>query len=218
MSEAIRTLLIGRGHNFETLGPILRDALAETAAISVTMTTDWDEFLPENVGEYDVVVDYVVDYETEMTDAQRRGLLSFVEGGGGYVGLHGAAAMFGVPEDGDPALLEEQAAMLGGRLVDHPGVVETRTEIVDRTHPITREMDSFTLVDEPYAFEYDEASVRVLAETTHESFGTMPVAWTKRYGDGRVFYYAAGHDERSFESEPFQTLVRRGVEWAANRD
>lgn len=49
--------------------------------------------------------------------------------------LHGAAAMFAVADEGDPALLEEYKRIIGGQLVDHPGVFVTRTEIVEWGSP-----------------------------------------------------------------------------------
>ncbi|MCP4640861.1 MAG: Gfo/Idh/MocA family oxidoreductase [bacterium] len=41
------------------------------------------------------------------------------------------------------------------------------------------------------------------------------MAYTKSYGDGRVFYLALGHDERAFGHPSFQKLALRGVDWAA---
>jgi uncharacterized protein len=42
----------------------------------------------------------------------------------------------------------------------------------------------------------------------------MPVAWTKPWGQGRVFYLALGHDAPACRQEIFGELLRRGVVWA----
>lgn len=42
----------------------------------------------------------------------------------------------------------------------------------------------------------------------------MPVAWTKTYGFGRVFYSSIGHIAKDFEQEQALTLLRRGILWA----
>lgn len=214
-NDTIRALLIGKNHNFEQLGPLLHEALESDDELAVTITTDWDELQTDRVARYDVVIDYIVDYHGEMTDDQRSGLLSFVRNGGGYLALHGATAFFGANEDADESLIEEHERMVGGRLVDHPGVLETTTEIVDGDHPITRGVENFSFVDEPYELEYDNDSVRVLAKTSHESFGAMPVIWTKFHGDGRVCYYSAGHDERALENPDFQRIIQRATKWVA---
>ena len=42
-----------------------------------------------------------------------------------------------------------------------------------------------------------------------------PVLWTVRYGKGRTFYTALGHDVKAMEMPGFATTFVRGVEWAA---
>jgi type 1 glutamine amidotransferase len=43
----------------------------------------------------------------------------------------------------------------------------------------------------------------------------MPVVWKKRYGAGRVFYSALGHDVVELELPTPFTLLKRGLAWAA---
>ncbi|MFX8797686.1 ThuA domain-containing protein [Acinetobacter baumannii] len=43
----------------------------------------------------------------------------------------------------------------------------------------------------------------------------VPVAWTKRYGSGRVFYCSLGHAPADISSGPAAKLVRRGMVWAS---
>ena len=44
----------------------------------------------------------------------------------------------------------------------------------------------------------------------------MPVAWTKYWGLGRVFYCSLGHHDDVFDHSPTaQTLMLRGMLWAA---
>ena len=42
-----------------------------------------------------------------------------------------------------------------------------------------------------------------------------PVAVTSCFGEGRTFYLVLGHDVVAMRSPGFQTLLRRGAEWAA---
>jgi type 1 glutamine amidotransferase len=42
-----------------------------------------------------------------------------------------------------------------------------------------------------------------------------PIVFVKPYGKGRVVHNLLGHDTRARENPAFQTLLRRGVEWAA---
>ena len=44
----------------------------------------------------------------------------------------------------------------------------------------------------------------------------MPVAWTKFWGVGRVFYNSLGHHDDVFENSPSAAvLMERGLLWAA---
>jgi type 1 glutamine amidotransferase len=43
----------------------------------------------------------------------------------------------------------------------------------------------------------------------------MPVAWTRRHGDGRVFYSSLGHQPTDLEVHEAGELLRRGMLWAA---
>lgn len=41
------------------------------------------------------------------------------------------------------------------------------------------------------------------------------MAWTLRYGKGRVFILPLGHDVRARENEGFKELLARGCRWSA---
>ena len=42
-----------------------------------------------------------------------------------------------------------------------------------------------------------------------------PVVWVSTYGSGRVCENVLGHDVAAMQSKGFQTLLIRGVQWAA---
>ena len=64
-----------------------------------------------------------------------------------------------------------------------------------------------------------DPAVHVLADTEYLHEGrscTMPVAWIKTWGKGRVFYSALGHAPEEFTEFPEAlTLSTRGLLWAA---
>ena len=51
----------------------------------------------------------------------------------------------------------------------------------------------------------------------HASNGEVdvPVAWTKRWGHGRVFYCSLGHHNDVFDEPTALEMMRRGLLWAA---
>lgn len=109
----------------------------------------------------------------------------------------------------------EYQYMVGGQWVAHPGNdgVTYRVNIVDRGHPLTQDMEDFTVVSEKYYMHVDPA-VKVLATTNFDDV-KMPVAWTKKYGEGRVYYCSLGHVANIVRMPEVSKLMRLGMVWAA---
>jgi uncharacterized protein len=151
----------------------------------------------------------------EITDAQLRALLDAVAGGVGLAGFHGGAgdAFRDAPE---------YQWMVGGQFVAHPdGIKDYEVTIVDRESPITRGLADFHVSSEQYYMHVDPSN-HVLATTTfHPATApwaegvVMPVAWTRRWGAGPVFYCSIGHAVEELEVPEVAELQRRGMLWAA---
>ncbi len=115
--------------------------------------------------------------------------------------------------------------MTGGQWVAHPGNdgVRYTVHIVDSTHPICAGMDDFEVCSEQYYMHVDPAN-HVLATTRfpvadgpHVPNGPVdiPVAWTRLWGKGRVFYSSLGHQANVIDHGPAREMIRRGLLWAA---
>lgn len=136
------------------------------------------------------------------------GLTRAVRQGSGLAGIH--AGM------GDAFRNEvEFQFMIGGQWVAHPGDdgVTYDVTIVDRGSPITNGIEDFRVVSEKY-FMHMDPGVTVLAVTDFDGV-QMPVAWTKSYGKGRVFYCSLGHSPGVVMISPVLRLVVQGFVWAA---
>ena len=114
----------------------------------------------------------------------------------------------------------------GGQWVSHPGGdgVEYTVNIKPSSSPIVEGLSDFQVCSEQYYVHIDPA-INVLATTRypvvpfyHSSNGAVdvPVAWTKFWGNGRVFYCSLGHHDDVFDKSPnAQILMERGMLWAA---
>lgn len=91
--------------------------------------------------------------------------------------------------------------------------------------PIIEGLEDFKVHTEQYYLHLDP-SINVLATTRvdspgpHASNGTveMPVAYTKLWGQGRVFYTSMGHQDNIFDIPSVGEMVRRGFLWAARKE
>ena len=147
-----------------------------------------------------------------LADEQEKGLSAAVRSGVGLAGIHGGMG------DAFRGRLDYEW-MVGGHFVGHPHVGDYDVRVVDRAHPITDGLPgAFAYSSEQYYLLVDPG-VHVLADTVYAHEGravTMPVAWTKRWGAGRVFYSALGHDPEEFTRCPeARRLAVQGCLWAA---
>ncbi|MFN3326038.1 MAG: ThuA domain-containing protein [Bryobacteraceae bacterium] len=180
----------------------------------------------EDLEKTDVVVIYKGD-AGYITGEERAALEAFVNRGGGLVGLHDALC------GPDPA---DFAKFLGGG--KKHGEVNFTLEapvpytVVDKTHPIMKEMSNFTLLDEAF-FKVTFASdpgVQVLA--TAEIAATpsagdfrgqqVPQIWIYEHpvADGqtaRAFVWMQGHNYGNFSNYQIQRMLLRGIAWAAKK-
>jgi uncharacterized protein len=144
-------------------------------------------------------------------------LYDAVKGGVGLAGFHGGMG------DAFREAAEFQF-MVGGQFVAHPDdIKDYDVAIADREHEITRGLGDFAMRSEQYYMHVDPSN-HVLATTVFDPVsapwvaGTvMPVAWTRRHGEGRVFYSALGHQPADLAVHEAGELLRRGMLWAASR-
>jgi type 1 glutamine amidotransferase len=206
---AIPTLLLSGGeiHDWKGNGESIRDALEASGDFDLTyVQNDLSALESPGLDAYDLVVFYYT--VGTITDAQKNGLLNFVAQGKGYAGVHSAADSF---RD-----CPEYRAMVGGHFVTHPHYREYQVSVADEGHPVMEGLGSeFLVKDEQYILDYDPR-VHVLASALYQG-KAMPVAWTKPWGKGRVFYLALGHDPAACRQEVFRTMLQRGAKWAALR-
>ena len=107
--------------------------------------------------------------------------------------------------------------MTGGQFVAHPGdlLAAWDVRIVDRTHEITRGIDDFSVHDTERYYMHVDPGNHVLAVTPMDGGFDMPVAWTRRWGRGRVAYVSIGHTYKDFDIPQVREMVQRCLLWAA---
>ena len=146
----------------------------------------------------------------EISGEQSAGLLKAVADGVGIAGFHGGMC------DSFRTNTDYQW-MTGGQWVAHPGGCIPRYEIniIDREHEITAGIDDFELCNTEQYYMHVDPCNHVLATTTFSEGCVIPAAWTKMWGNGRVFYASFGHTDKDFEVPQALELVQRGMLWAS---
>jgi type 1 glutamine amidotransferase len=198
----------GFRHNSIEIGEtMLRVMGQETGLFEVTFSDDLSNFAPENIKKFDAICfNNNTHIQKGMKDeALRKSLIAYVKNGGGIFAIHSAT------DGGWPEYID----MIGGNFRGHPwgagGTWDISNE--DPKHPIVKDVHGgkgFKLKDELYVYnDFDRGDQRVLMalDMKSEVNGTRKgpredndyaLAWVKKYGEGRVFVSAFGHNKEVF--------------------
>jgi len=206
---------------------------AEAALKTFAGRGHWTTFFTENAAvfnasdlkRFDAVVWNNVSGDV-LTLSQRADFKTYLEGGGGFVGLHGSGGDFYYDWDWYVDTL------LGARFKAHPmspQFQEAKLKIDDDKSPIVRGLQQeWKMTDEWYSFKtdprksgahvlvtLDESTYKPMAGKIDLRMGDHPIAWTKCIGKGRSFYTAIGHRPESYTEPNTSKLIEQGVAWAA---
>jgi type 1 glutamine amidotransferase len=169
----------------------------------------------EKLLEYDLIVPIVT--MSEITYECEKNVAHAVSRGVGLAGCHG-----GMCDAFRKSTMWQ--FMTGGQWVSHPGGdgVSYKVHINHGSSAITEGIEDFEVTSEHYYLHVDPA-IEVLATTRFPLVNyyhaankpiDMPVAWTKYWGLGRVFYCSLGHHDDVFDNPPAELLMERGLIWA----
>ena len=182
-----------------------------------TLLNDNDDIEADFSQDYDVLADGLDVYNTvlfytdvgELTDEQETGLLNYIKLGGGFFGLHTAAASFRDSEG--------YHEMLNGFFNGHSPYMDFTVNISESGHPISKDLDDFEVTDELYYLKHNpNTSNHLMHAYDNTKDETHVMAFHHTYGDGNVFYFALGHDMAVLNNTTFQEIIRRGVLWVGN--
>lgn len=176
----------------------------------------------KNLNYFDLVVFASTSGELDMDASQKQDLMSFIkEDGKGFVGVHAALdTNYNWPEYGE---------MIGGWFDEHPWRTFNASIInEDPDFPAVRHFPkAFVKYDEIYQpKEWSRSKVNVLLSLDssklnytnnpriHRTDHDFPVAWSKLYGKGRVFYSTLGHSEESWEDPDIRKMYFEAIKWS----
>ena len=211
------TYSAGYRHDVIPLSTQLLPEIGKKNGFDVVATKDLAFLYPEELKKYDGVVFYTTG-ELPIGDAEKANLLAWIKSGKGFIGIHCATDTFYKWADyGD---------MIGGYFNEHPWHQEVKIKVEDPNTPATKGLPNpWVLNDEIYQFKnwdrsklhvllsLDPSSVDLTKPTVHRTDRDFANAWTKTYGDGRVFYSALGHRSDLWQSPEYQAFLAGGIRW-----
>lgn len=213
------TLCKGYKHESVPLSKeIVKEIGEKSGVFETTVTEDVADFSAENLKNYDVVM-FNTTGELPMTDEQKKAFLDFVRSGHGFVAVHSATDTF--------YMWDEFNDLIGGYFNGHPWHEMVTIEVADPSSSLIGFLGkSFQINDEIYQvsdfrardshilLRLDPSSVDLKKPGVQRRYYGWPVAWTRPYGKGRVYYNGLGHDDWVWKDVRYQDMLSKGIEWA----
>ena len=219
-----------RNHDFDFARLRLAQALYDANGIHVDCFQDYESSAQLAAG--DLLISYTS--RVAVSDAACDALRTFVERGGRWFALHASNSVL---------QNRHLPQLLGTRFVSHPPYQRLRVQVSRVDEPLLAGIDDFEVDDELYCLEDCTGDLEVLLHTRWggEALGGLqlpeadrPLLYRRRVGAGGILYLALGHANRPYdkpfadrpdqpdhrgpwEAPVFRELVRRGVDWAAQR-
>ena len=213
--KAIRVLLVGGGssHDFdrwykqEDVETLQKDGLA-----SVEYTSDPATILSK-LPNADVL--FLANNQSIGDAATRKAIFAFVDSGKGLVLAH--PALWYNWQDW-PAYNQK---LVGGGSKGHNEYGPFDVTITNTKHPVTKGVPStFGLKDELYYYiaAPEATPIEILATAkAADSDKVFPSIFIVKYPKGRIVGIALGHDAASHTIEPYKTILRNSIKWAAGK-
>jgi type 1 glutamine amidotransferase len=230
-TPAVKVLIItgDEFHKWRETAPFLQQVLRKAGhEVDITETPSRD-LTPDNLARYNVLL---LNYrDTPMgaknnpasvwSDDNKKAFLNAIKNGTGLYVYHYASAAF---VSDSPLNHEFERAIAGGwRKQGYHGKMHEFTVTIRKEHPITAGLHEFRhgrdeLYQNSLLLPGSEVLATAYSDKAKDPKNTgkhEPVLWVSTYGKGRVCANVLGHDVQAMQGEGFQTLLIRGVEWAA---
>jgi len=216
-------------HKWRETAPLIKKVLTE-AGLQVDITeTPSRDLTPANLARYDVLLLNYRDTPkgakenpaSVWSDANKEAFLDAIKGGKGLYVYHFASSAFTGTSDFDRRY--ETVVAGGWRKQGNHGKMHEFVVTVRKDHPITHGIQEFKhgrdeLYQNSVMLPGSEVLATAYSDKAKDPKNTgkdEPVVWVTHYGKGRVVENVLGHDVTAMQSPGFQTLLIRGVEWAA---
>jgi len=226
-----RVLVYTRNYTPDGKGYVHDNIAASVAAIrkmgaeagfAVDASDDPSVFTDANLHQYAALVFSNSNNQAFSNDAQRDAFKRYIEGGGGFVGIHSASGS----ERDWPYFW----TVLGGKFVAHPRMQQFTVRVADPEFMAVKGLPAeFAWTDECYFTDHLNPDIHPVLLTDRTRLATLeplkidvnqfpidlPLAWYHEFDGGREFYVALGHNKEDYTNPILYGIIKNGILWAS---
>lgn len=208
-------------HSVAPLDSALVGRLRRSGYEAVTImdySVPWDDF-----DKYDLIIlsreghEYVKFYRERdvnpankgqarwLTPAQEQKFEDYVRAGGRLLLYHDGFGFY--PKDGAVSRVAK------AYFIRHPAIVSINVSPTGKMPELTQGVTPFTVADEEYQVEMDEAQTSVFMESHSSEHGRAAQGWAHSYGKGKVAVFIPGHSPATITHPMVQRSVQNITDW-----
>jgi cytochrome c len=205
----------GWKHTSIPFGMTAVQKLGNKNGFEVDTTRDANFFTENNLKKYHAVI-FLNTTGNVLNTEQQNAFERYIQAGGGYVGIHSAAAT----EYEWPWYNK----LMGAHFSSHPhnpGVRNGLIAVTDKSHSSTEGLpDKWQRDEEWYSYRSFYPDLKILAYLDENSYdgGTNgsnhPIAWYHAFDGGRAFYTGLGHADETYSDPLFLKHILGGIKYA----
>jgi type 1 glutamine amidotransferase len=210
-----KILVITGGHEFEPSFYKIFDSFVDVKYDTISQPRFNQMISSEMTSKYSALVFY--DMWQEINAEQKAAYLGMLEKGQGMVFLHHSIVSY--------QHWDEFIKIIGGKyiekdLYDDPDMrgstyaedINLEVRVVDKNHPVTKDIPDFSLVDEGYQYLEMFPGIHPLLTTTHPDCSPT-VGWANEYKNSRIVYILLGHGDQAYNSTNYRKLIHNSIKW-----
>ncbi|HUQ66241.1 MAG TPA: ThuA domain-containing protein, partial [Flavitalea sp.] len=201
-------------HESIPAGQAALQQIGQELQLQVDTTSDSKYITEDSLKHYAAVVFLSTSGNNLLDTSSKADFERYIQAGGGYMGIHGAAAT----EYG----WEWYGKLLGAVFNGHPAPQDGIINVNIRKDPSTRHLPKkWKRFDEWYNFKNIQSDLNILLTLDEKSYkgGTTgdyhPIAWYHDFDGGRSFYTGLGHTKESYLDPLFIKHLKAGLQFAA---
>jgi uncharacterized protein len=198
--------------------------MAQQYGFALEASDDPSKFTVDNLKKYSVLIFASTNNDVFDTDEQRLAFRKYIEGGGGFVGLH---SVIGTERNWSWFKM-----MLGGSFAWHPPFQKYKIVSIDPQHASVAGLPKvWEKEDECYFMKELYPGIRPvmahdlskLSEAEKEKITTAagfystlyPAVWHQQFDGGTIWITALGHDKKDYSDATFVQHIFQGVRFVA---
>ena len=220
-SQPLQVMVLTGGHGYDQ--PQFEEMFGSFNGVEVTyaeLDKDGSSFDDISDWNYDAMVFY--HFRMPISPTSQANVLKLTEKGIGIVALHHGIA--GFPDwpqwrqivGAKYFLKDTQEDGTLWKRCTYKHDVEIAVEPADTSHPITRGVTPFVILDEAYKGYRLEPDNHLLLTASHPEC-QKEIGWTRTFKQSRICYIQLGHGKDAYENPAYRKLLNQAIRWTAQK-